>query len=345
MPSTRRQLAFVVDLNGCMGCHTCTIACKTFYTNDKGMDHQWWMKVNSMPSRGYPKDWEQMGGGYDADGQLVLGKQPTIEDYGGEMHLDYAGVYYGGTQRKAHLAPTSKLTWGPNWDEDLGAGEYPNAYFFYFPRLCNHCWRPSCAEACPSQAIEKRREDGVVLVVDESQCESCRDQPCMSACPYKEVYWNPVRHAAQKCDACAPRLDQGIAPACVRQCPGRCLWVGYLDDESGSVHKLVKQWKVALPLHPEFNTGGNVYYVPPFAPPSLDASGNFDHDRPRIPREYLRSLFGSQVDDALETLHREVAKRRQKPKEDSALVDLLIGRRWEEHFSPFTGSPRGESVA
>jgi nitrate reductase beta subunit len=29
-----------------------------------------------------------------------------------------------------------------NWDEDEGAGEFPNAYFYYMPRICNHCTNP-----------------------------------------------------------------------------------------------------------------------------------------------------------------------------------------------------------
>ena len=55
MAEAKKQIAFVVDLNKCMGCHTCAIACKTLWTNDKGMDHMWWMKVNTMPGRGYPR--------------------------------------------------------------------------------------------------------------------------------------------------------------------------------------------------------------------------------------------------------------------------------------------------
>lgn len=335
----QRQIAFVVDLNGCMGCHTCSVACKTFYTNDKGMDHQWWMKVNTLPGRGYPKDWEQMGGGYDADGRLIVGQTPTPEHYGRDMQFDYTAVFYGGNDQRVHLAPKDKPAWGPNWDEDLGGGDYPNTHFFYLPRLCNHCWRPACAEACSVGAIRKRPEDGVV-VVNEVQCEACTQHQCLGGCPYKEVFWNPVRQAAQKCNACLPRMDRGLAPVCVRQCPGRCLWVDYLDNEAGPVYQFVKEWKVALPLHAEFNTGPNVYYIPPLAPSSLDADRSFDGGLPRIPLEYLRSLFGPGVDDALDQLGEEMAKRRRKPKEESALMDMLIGRRWQEHLGPFTNDPR-----
>ena len=58
------------------------------------MDHMWWAKVNTLPGRGYPKDWEAMGGGYDAGGQLVLGKRPGADDYGGIGELPYQDVFF-----------------------------------------------------------------------------------------------------------------------------------------------------------------------------------------------------------------------------------------------------------
>lgn len=338
MPSNgKRQIAFVVDLNKCMGCHTCTIACKTLWTNDKGMDHMWWMKVNTMPGRGYPKDWEQMGGGYDGDGKLRLGRAATAEDYGKPMDFNYEEVFFGGKGNTVHLAPRESPGWGPNWDEDIASGDYPNAYYFYLPRLCNHCGQPACADACPYDAIHKREEDGVVLVLDEAKCVTCPEPKCMQGCPYKEIFMNPIRHVAQKCNGCVPRMEREVAPACVRQCPGRCVWVGFLDDAEGPVHKLVKQWKVALPLHAEFGTHPNVFYVPPLAPPVLNGDGEVDESRPRIPTEYLRTLFGPDVDQALGRLHEEMEKKRRK--ESSEVIDVLIARRWQELLGPFPKDP------
>jgi ethylbenzene hydroxylase subunit beta/complex iron-sulfur molybdoenzyme family reductase subunit beta len=338
MAQTERQLGFVIDLNKCMGCQTCTVTCKVFWTNDKGMDHMWWMRVNTMPGRGYPKDWEKMGGGYDGGGKLVLGKRATMEDLGGVMQFNYEEAFYGGKGPQVHLAPKQKPTWGPNWDEDIGAGEYPNAYFFYLPRLCNHCGKPACAEACPFQAITKRAEDGVVLI-DGAKCAQCQEPVCMAGCPYKVIFSNDFIHAAQKCNGCLPRIEQEVAPACVRQCPGRCIWVDFLDNEEGTVDKLVRKWKVALPLHPKFNTKPNVYYIPPLAPPRLDEDGNIDESETRIPMEYLRSLFGEGVDQALATLRQEMGKRRKVPKEPSELMDLLIARSWKEILGPFPKDP------
>ena len=114
----------------------------------------WWMKVNTMPGRGYPRDWETMGGGYDGAGNLNLGKQPKTEDYGKVMEFNYEEVFFGGGNgKKAHLAPRESPGWGPNWDEDIATGEYPNAYFFYMPRLCNHCSSPACAQACANACV------------------------------------------------------------------------------------------------------------------------------------------------------------------------------------------------
>ena len=56
---------------------------------------------------------------------------------------------------------------------------------FYLPRLCEHCLNPACVAVCPSGAIYKREEDGIVLV-DQNRCRGWR--MCISACPYKKIY-------------------------------------------------------------------------------------------------------------------------------------------------------------
>ena len=341
MADTNRQLAMVIDLNKCMGCQTCTVSCKVQWSNDKGMDHQWWMKVNTMPGRGYPKDWEQMGGGYDANGNVVLGKKPSMDDYGGAgMDFNYEEVLYGRQGQDIHLAPRVQPTWGPNWEEDKGSGEWPNAYFFYMPRMCFKCSKPSCAEACPFDAISQREGDGIVQI-DERVCETCTSQACMSGCPYKEVYYNPVTMSAQKCNWCVPRVDEGVAPACVRSCPGRAMFVDYLDNEGGSVHTAVKKYEVALPLHPEYGTEPNVFYVPPIGPMSYNEDGTLNEEKPRVPTEYLESLFGPKVNDALATLREEMGKRRQEPKQESELTDALIAKRYPELLGELSNDPGG----
>src|SRR3970282_632950 len=111
----------------------------------------------------------------------------------------------------------------------------------------------------------------------------------------KKSFFNYQRQLSQHCIMCCPRLEQGVAPACARQCPGRMVFVGYLDDEEGPIHKLVHEWQVALPLHPEYGTAPNVFYVPPLSPAQIKPDGAVDASAPRIPIEYLEELFGSRV--------------------------------------------------
>jgi nitrate reductase beta subunit len=106
--------------------------------------------------------------------------------------------------------------------------------------------------------------------------------------------------------------------------------VGFLEDEGGPIWKLVYEWKVALPLHPEFGTEPNVFYVPPILPPSFDAEGKFS-DEPRIPMDYLRYLFGPEVDQAIITIMDEMD--RKKEGKASELMDLLIAKDWKSLFN------------
>jgi len=331
-----RQLTWVYDLNKCIGCQTCSVACKMLWTHeDEGAEHQWWMTVNTKPGAGTPRNWEAMGGGYDGAGQLQLGKLPSKDEFGGGWDFNYDEVLHGGHGRAVHLKKISgSTTWGMNWDEDEGAGEFPNAYFFYLPRMCNHCTDAPCVEACPSGAMFKREEDGLVLW-DEDVCSA--NQECAQACPYKKIYFNEARNVSQHCIGCFPRLEQGVAPACVRQCPGRAAFVGFMDDQAGAVSKLVSKWKVALPLHPEFNTSPNVYYIPPFAPAPLREDGSWDEGVDRIPSAYLEELFGSDVHGALDVLRMELDHKRRG--EESELMDELILYRWKDCLGHLTRDP------
>jgi ethylbenzene hydroxylase subunit beta/complex iron-sulfur molybdoenzyme family reductase subunit beta len=332
---TSRQIAWVFDLNKCSGCQTCSVACKVHWTLDGGAEPMWWCTVNTQPGRGTPRDYEEMGGGYDGAGQLVRGQLPTSEEFGGVWDFNWKEVYFGGKGRQAFLEPTGgQPSWGMNWDEDQGGGEYPNAYFFYLPRLCNHCSRPACLEACSNRAIYKREVDGLVLR-DESLCRG--DQDCMRACPYKKIYFNQERRMAQHCIGCFPRLEKGVAPACVRQCPGRAVFVGFLDDEDSAVNKLVRRWRVALPLHPEWNTEPNVFYIPPLSPYKLREDDSVDESERRVPDAYLQSLFGPRAAEARRTLEDHLARRRRG--EPSELLDMLIAYDWKELLGPFTADP------
>ena len=92
------------------------------------------------------------------------------------------------------------------------------------------------------------------------------------------------------------------------------------DGLPGKPHRALKWWKVALPLHPEFGTEPNVFYVPPFSSPATE--GPMGGGPSRIPDEELEKLFGPGVKAALATLRAERDKRSKGQTSD--LMNLLI---------------------
>ncbi|MFO7255930.1 4Fe-4S dicluster domain-containing protein, partial [Limnochorda sp.] len=50
------------------------------------------------------------------------------------------------------------------------------------------------------------------------------------ACPYGAPQLNPTTGVMQKCDMCKDLQDAGEPPACVGNCPMRCLDYGELEE-------------------------------------------------------------------------------------------------------------------
>ena len=75
---------------------------------------------------------------------------------------------------------------------------------------CYQCAEPLCMEACPSGAIVKSGEDGVVRV-NKDDCVGC--ESCVSACTYGNMLFDSEAQVAFKCEMC-----EGD-PACVKACP------------------------------------------------------------------------------------------------------------------------------
>jgi complex iron-sulfur molybdoenzyme family reductase subunit beta len=296
----------------------------------------YWNNVETYPGDGYPKKWMELGGGFDGAGDLQDGVIPNIEaDYGVPWDYNYESLatenllgkdadkdgYSPKGAETPGLHPTTEPTWGPNWDEDEGAGNFPSDnYFFYLPRICNHCTNPGCLSACPRDAIFKRDEDGVVLV-DLDRCQGYRY--CIAGCPYKKIYFNPKISKSEKCILCFPRVEAGLPPACAQQCVGRIRFVGFLDDEESQVYKLVKKHKVALPLRSDYGTQPNIYYIPPTeSPAKFDAEGKIIEGSTRVPMEELETLFGKEVHEVVKKLKAEQKTRKETG--ESEILDLLI---------------------
>jgi len=350
MAIIQKQVRMVFDLNKCIGCQTCTSACKTAYTDrTPGQQYMYWNNVETQPGRGYPKNYAQLGGGFiqsgpDA-GKVNFGPLPGIvPDYGAPWEYNYGQVMPTeepvgpadpllppGTLRTATTAqlvpipdPAGAQAYSMNWDEDVGAGEMPNAYYFYLPRICNHCTKPACLASCPRQSIYKREEDGVVLI-DQERCEGYRF--CTQGCPYKKPFFNPDIKKSQKCIFCYPRLVREQASFCFTQCTGRIRFVGFWKNPADfpegnafnaryNVNRLIDgSWvdgktpnpamSVAMRLHPEFGTEPNLFYVPPLSPPKYLPFGFLLGTQQRIPITLLAQLLG---DNAQQTQAQRVAR-------------------------------------
>ena len=119
----------VMNLDKCIGCHTCTVTCKQIWTNRPGTEYVYFNNVETKPGIGYPKryeDQEQWNGGWTLDrkGRLQLrgGSRlrrllsifynpdlPTIDDYGDPWTYDYQTLH----QRPARHPRTRARTRSP----------------------------------------------------------------------------------------------------------------------------------------------------------------------------------------------------------------------------------------
>jgi len=405
----RAQIGMVLNLDKCIGCHTCSVTCKNVWTNREGMEYAWFNNVETKPGIGYPKDWENQerwSGGWvrKSNGRIeprIGGKWqvlmkifanphlPQIDDYYEPFTFDYQHLHTAPEMKAPPVArPRSlitgqrmeKIEWGPNWEEILGGefdkrsrdanfenvqkeiyGQFENTFMMYLPRLCEHCLNPACVAACPSGSIYKREEDGIVLI-DQDKCRGWR--MCVSACPYKKIYYNWQSGKAEKCIFCYPRIEAGQPTVCSETCVGRIRYLGvllydadrieqaaacsdprdlykaqlgiFLDPHaeevieqarrdgvpeawltaarSSPVYKMAMEWKIALPLHPEYRTLPMVWYVPPLSPITSAAQsgqmGTFgslpDVRSLRIPLQYLANMLTAgdekPVADALERM-------------------------------------------
>src|SRR5689334_9142012 len=174
------QFAFVFNPNRCIGCQTCTMACKSTWTFSKGQEHMWWTNVETKPFGGYPQHWDvkildllsqanpdgMAWEGSAADrrspyGQLKgknIFESPEIVARRGQPNLvlGYLPTEEEWTSPNIHedtppSGPTRPMDFGPG--EELSGDKKHKTWFYYLARLCNHCSYPACLAACPRNAI------------------------------------------------------------------------------------------------------------------------------------------------------------------------------------------------
>ncbi|MDE8702679.1 4Fe-4S dicluster domain-containing protein [Adlercreutzia equolifaciens] len=105
-------------------------------------------------------------------------------------------------------------------------GSYPGPSIVHLSIGCNHCDSPACVEVCPTGALAKDAETGVVMQ-DTTVCIGC--QSCVNACPYGAPQYVSAEGYTKKCDSCKTLRDAGMVPQCVTSCMNRALDFGELD--------------------------------------------------------------------------------------------------------------------
>jgi Fe-S-cluster-containing dehydrogenase component len=253
----KKKLGLVIDLDICVGCHACAVACKEW--NDGG----------------------------------DFGPLPDDDPYGAEPH----GVWFNrvhsyevipqGTESALPIVSPHSHNPQPapaaqDRPLDPRALEQPPLVpqMVHFPRSCLHCETPDCVTVCPTGASYKRAEDGIVLV-DQDKCIGC--QLCAWACPYgaREIALPHPKTAAsdssrkdskrgtmQKCTLCVDRIYNETLemrdrqPACVLACPTRARMFGDLGDPESDVSKVVAE-RDGFALMPEFGYRPVNRYLPP----------------------------------------------------------------------------------
>ncbi|KJK20602.1 nitrate reductase [Burkholderiaceae bacterium 16] len=198
----RAQVAMVLNLDKCIGCHTCSITCKNVWTSRDGVEYAWFNNVETKPGIGYPKEWENQDkwhGGWvrNAAGKLeprqgsklgILAKLftnpnlPQIDEYYEPFTYDYEHLQKAPlVQTPPTARPVSVLTgkkmdkieWGPNWEDDLG-GEFS-------------------ARSKDKLFEDVQKEmystfENTFMMYLPRLCEHCLNPTCVASCPSGSIY-------------------------------------------------------------------------------------------------------------------------------------------------------------
>jgi nitrate reductase / nitrite oxidoreductase, beta subunit len=198
----RAQIGMVLNLDKCIGCHTCSVTCKNVWTNRSGMEYAWFNNVETKPGIGYPKEWENQdkwNGGWLRKGNGKLqprqgGKArilmnifanpnlPEIDDYYEPFDFDYDHLQSAPEMTAAPTArPRSlitgermeKIEWGPNWEEILG-GEFAK--------------RSKDANFADMEKRIYGEFEKTFMMYLPRLCEHCLNPTCVASCPSGSIY-------------------------------------------------------------------------------------------------------------------------------------------------------------
>ncbi|MCC7360668.1 MAG: nitrate reductase subunit beta [Anaerolineales bacterium] len=201
----RAQVSMVFHLDKCIGCHTCSVACKNIWTDRKGTEYMWWNNVETKPGTGYPTTWEDQGkykGGWEKEKDRdeihlrLHGRGgglaniffnpylPTVDDYYEPWTYDYEHLFNAPegddqpTARAISMIPCKpmEIEAGPNWDDDYGGSP---VYARNDPNL------DGLTDEEREQLTEMER---VVFFYLPRICNHCLNPGCVAACPAGAVY-------------------------------------------------------------------------------------------------------------------------------------------------------------
>ncbi len=204
------RLGLAIDLDTCVGCHACAVACKE------------WNGASLM------------GGAPDYDAH---GKAPSGVWYNRIRHYEIEGDPGWSPQGCGSTTQYSP----PNLPLENQGAHVPLSKTINVPMSCMHCEEAHCVTVCPTGASYKRAEDGIVLV-DPNRCMGCNY--CAWACPYGARELDEENGVMKKCTLCVDRIyDQQLPeeerqPACVLACPTHARHFGDYDNPQSKVSQL-----------------------------------------------------------------------------------------------------------
>ncbi|MGV2287634.1 nitrate reductase subunit beta [Trinickia sp. YCB016] len=198
----RAQIAMVLNLDKCIGCHTCSVTCKNVWTSRDGVEYAWFNNVETKPGIGYPKEWENQdkwNGGWvrNPDGKIAPRQGPKlkilanlfanpnlpgIDEYYEPFTFDYEHLQKAPLSETPPTArPVSLLTgkkmpkieWGPNWEDDLGGEFSSRSRDMLFENVQKEMYSTF---------------ENTFMMYLPRLCEHCLNPTCVASCPSGSIY-------------------------------------------------------------------------------------------------------------------------------------------------------------